>query len=145
MEKFEIDVKWGSYLVIANIITSSILVLLILLIDIQSLLYLSNILIPVFIIQLLYFTIKAIRENKKQDLSKGFRKFFIFIRVFVIYFFMILLLNGSLYTAFSDNFLLFYHRKKDLSEFLIEDNADVNNGITLNEFIATLKRKFARA
>lgn len=117
MEKFEIDVKWGSYLVIANIITSSILVLLILLIDIQSLLYLSNVLIPVFIIQLLYFTIKAIRENKKQDLSKGFRKFFIFIRVFVIYFFMILLLNGSLYTAFSDNFLLFYHQKKTFQNF----------------------------
>jgi len=145
LEKFEIDIKWGSYFVVANILTSFSIVLLMLLIDIQSLLYLSNVLAPIFIIQLLYFTIKAIKENKKHDLSRGFRKFFVFIRVFVIYFFVILLLNGSLYTMIGDPSLMFYYRKKNLSEFLIEDNSCENNDTTLNEFIAALKRKFSRS
>ncbi|WP_343584759.1 hypothetical protein [Flavobacterium sp.] len=145
MEKFEIDVKWSSYFIITNIVTSFIIVLLMLLIDIQSLLYLSNVLIPVFIIQFLYFTIKAIRENKKHDLSRGFRKFFVFTRFFVIYFFVVYLLNVGLQTMIDYPSLMFYHRKKNLSEFLIEDSLSENKDITLNEFIISLKRKFNRA
>lgn len=116
-----------------------------LLIDIQSLLYLSNVLMPVFIIQFLYFTIKAIRENKKHDLSRGFRKFFVFTRFFVIYFFMVYLLNAGLQTMIDYPSLMFYYHKKNLSEFLVEDNSCENNGTTLNEFMATLKRKFSRS
>ena len=44
-----------------------------------------------------------------------------------------------------DPSLMFYYRKKNLSEFLIEDNSCENNDTTLNEFIAALKRKFSRS
>lgn len=144
MEKFEIEVKWGSYFFIINAATSILIVLLMFLIDIQSLLYLSNVLIPVFIIQLLYFSIKAILENRKYDLNKGFRKFFVFIRVLVFCLFLKSFLNINSIDNYWYPTVLFSYRKKDLSEFLIEDNAEVNNGITLNEFIVFVKRKFNR-
>lgn len=145
MEKFEIDIKWGSCLFIVNTATSVFITLLISLIDIRSLQYLSNILIPIFIIQLVYFTIKAFRENRSYGLSKGFRKFFVFIRLFTFYFFLMSFLNRGGTTA-DINYasVLFPYRKKDLSEFLIDENPS-DNGITLDEFIYTLKRKFNRS
>lgn len=146
MEKFEIDIKWGSYLFITNVAASIVISLLILLVDYNSLRYLSNILILVFIVQLIYFTIKAISENKKNDLSKGYRKFFVFVRLLVFFYLLTLFLNGS---AINDRnswclSLFVPYREKDISELLLEDDSIENNAITLNEFIDALKRKFRR-
>lgn len=147
MEKFEIDVKWGSYLFIANTATSILIALLLYVIDSYSLIYLSYVLISVFTVQLLYFTIKAISENKKNDLSKGYRKFFVFVRVLVFFYLLTLFLNGSSITSTGSWYLSLFvpYREKDISELLVEDDPIENNGITLNEFIIALKRKFHRA
>nr|WP_128414925.1 hypothetical protein [Flavobacterium sp. Root935] len=142
MEKFEIDMKWGSYFFIVNTLSSIFIVLIMYLINSYSLIYLSDILIPVFIIQLLYFVIKAVAENKKHDLSRGYRKFFVFIRLLVFYFMLVSFSNESTNIwCFS---LLLPYRRKDISELVIEDNSNEDNGITLNEFIVILKRKFSR-
>ncbi len=37
--------------------------------------------------------------------------------------------------------LLIYHRKKDLSEFLIDEDSNEDYSTTLNDFIFMLKRK----
>lgn len=144
MEKFEIEVKWGSYLLIINTATSIVIAFLMFLIDSNSLRYLSNILILIFIIQLLYFTVKAFKENRRYGLSKGFRKFFVFIRLFTFYIFLMALLDGNFGTSIWSPSLLSPYRKKDLSEFLIDENPS-DNGITLDEFIYILKRKFNRS
>jgi hypothetical protein len=142
LEKFEIDMKWGSYFFIVNTLSSIFIVLIMYLINSYSLIYLSDILIPVFIIQLLYFVIKAVAENKKHDLSRGYRKFFVFIRLLVFYFMLVSFSNESTNIwCFS---LLLPYRRKDISELVIEDNSNEDNGITLNEFIVILKRKFSR-
>ncbi|MDQ1167970.1 hypothetical protein [Flavobacterium sp. SORGH_AS_0622] len=142
MEKFEIDMKWGSYFFIVNTLSSIFIVLIMYLINSYSLIYLSDILIPVFIIQLLYFVIKAVAENKKHDLSRGYRKFFVFIRLLVFYFMLVSFSNESTNIwCFS---LLLPYRRKDISELVIEENSNEDNGITLNEFIVILKRKFSR-
>ncbi|SHG56998.1 hypothetical protein [Flavobacterium defluvii] len=141
MEKFEIDLKWGSYLFIANMVSTICIVLLIFLINSYSFIYLSDILIPIFIIQLIYFTIKAIRENRKYDLSKGFRKIFVFTRLLVFYFMLISFSDGRTNIwCFS---LLLPYRKKDISE-LIQDDSNEEDEITLKEFMVRLKRKFSR-
>lgn len=140
MEKFEIDMKWGSYFFIVNTLSSIFIVLIIYLINSYSLIYLSDILIPVFIIQLLYFVIKAVAENKKYDLSRGYRKFFVFIRLLVFYFMLVSFSDGRTNIwCFS---ILLPYRRKDISELVIEENSNEDNGITLNEFIVILKRKF---
>ncbi|MET3028321.1 hypothetical protein ABXT06_16700 [Flavobacterium sp. UW10123] len=146
MEKFEIDIKWGSYLFIASTATSMAILFLMLLVDFKSLRYLPNILILVFIVQLIYFTIKAISENKKNDLSKGYRKFFVFVRLLMFFYLLTLFLNGSSITSTGSWYLSLFvpYREKDISE-LVEDNSIENNGITLNEFMATIKRKFSRS
>jgi hypothetical protein len=142
LEKFEIDMKWGSYFFIVNTLSSIFIVLIMYLINSYSLIYLSDILIPVFIIQLLYFVIKAVAENKKHDLSRGYRKFFVFIRLLVFYFMLVSFSNESTNIwCFS---LLLPYRRKDISELVIEENSNEDNGITLNEFIVILKRKFSR-
>ncbi|BDU24039.1 hypothetical protein [Flavobacterium sp. GSB-24] len=142
MEKFEIDMKWGSYFFIVNTLSSIFIVLIMYLINSYSLIYLSDILIPVFIIQLLYFVIKAVAENKKHDLSRGYRKFFVFIRLLVFYFMLVSFSNESTNIwCFS---LLLPYRRKDISELVIEEDSNEDNGITLNEFIVILKRKFSR-
>ncbi|WP_338841714.1 hypothetical protein [Flavobacterium ginsenosidimutans] len=147
MEKFEIDIKWGSYLFIANAVVSIVISLLMLLVDYQSLRYLSNILILVFIIQLIYFTIKAISENKKNDLSKGYRKFFVFVRLLMFFYLLTSFLNGNAITETDSWYLSLFvpYRKKDIAELLVEDDPKEYNGITLNEFIIALKRKFSRS
>ncbi|WDF63392.1 hypothetical protein [Flavobacterium sp. KACC 22763] len=143
MEKFEIDVKWGSYLFIINAATSILIALLMFLIDIRSLLYLSNVLIPVFIVQLLYFSIRDFKENRKYGLSKGFRKFFAFVRVLAMYFILVSFSDGrGNMWCFS---LLLPYRKKDVSELSADVDSIEDDGITLNEFMATLKRKFSRS
>jgi len=140
LEKFEIDMKWGSYFFIVNTLSSIFIVLIIYLINSYSLIYLSDILIPVFIIQLLYFVIKAVAENKKYDLSRGYRKFFVFIRLLVFYFMLVSFSDGRTNIwCFS---ILLPYRRKDISELVIEENSNEDNGITLNEFIVILKRKF---
>ncbi|WP_134138708.1 hypothetical protein [Flavobacterium sp. S87F.05.LMB.W.Kidney.N] len=142
MEKFVIDMKWGSYFFIVNTLSSIFIVLIMYLINSYSLIYLSDILIPVFIIQLLYFVIKAVAENKKHDLSRGYRKFFVFIRLLVFYFMLVSFSNESTNIwCFS---LLLPYRRKDISELVIEENSNEDNSITLNEFIVILKRKFSR-
>lgn len=141
MEKFEIDIKWGSYFFIINTASTLFIALLMFLIDVRSLLYLSNILIPIFIIQLLYFTIKAFRENNENGLSKGFRKFFVFIRVLLFYFFLMSFVNWAPSIGVNYSSLLIYHRKKDLSEFLIDEDSNEDYSTTLNDFIFMLKRK----
>jgi len=142
LEKFEIDMKWGSYFFIVNTLSSIFIVLIMYLINSYSLIYLSDILIPVFIIQLLYFVIKAVAENKKHDLSRGYRKFFVFIRLLVFYFMLVSFSNESTNIwCFS---LLLPYRRKDISELVIEENSNEDNSITLNEFIVILKRKFSR-
>lgn len=134
--------KWGSYFFIVNTLSSIFIVLIMYLINSYSLIYLSDILIPVFIIQLLYFVIKAVAENKKHDLSRGYRKFFVFIRLLVFYFMLVSFSNESTNIwCFS---LLLPYRRKDISELVIEEDSNEDNGITLNEFIVILKRKFSR-
>ncbi|WP_125718306.1 hypothetical protein [Flavobacterium ustbae] len=141
MEKFEIDVKWGSYLFIANIIASIFIALLMLLIDRDSIKY---VIVLVALFQLVYFTNKAIRENKKYGLSRGYRKFFVFIRLLTFFFLLGSFLNGNAITSTSSWYLSLFvpYREKDISELLVEDGPD--KGITLNEFIISIKRKFAR-
>lgn len=142
MEKFEIDIKWGSYFFIANMTISIIIVSLMFLINSYSLIYLSDFLIPLFIVQLIYFTIKAIRENNKYHLNKGFRKILIFVRLLVFYFMLISFSDGRPNIwCFS---LLLPYRKKDISE-LVEDDLNRDDEITLKEFMVRLKRKFSRA
>lgn len=142
MEKFEIDVKWGSYFFIINVATSILIALLMFLIDIRSLLYLSNVLMPIFIIQLLYFSIRAFKENRKFGLSKGFRKIFVFVRVLTLYLMLASFSDGRANMwCFS---LLLPYRKKDVSELSAEVDFIEDEGITLNEFIVFLKRKFNR-
>ncbi|TDO95389.1 hypothetical protein [Flavobacterium sp. 245] len=141
MEKFEIDIKWGSYFFIINTATSIFITLLMSLIDIRSLLYLSNVLIPIFIIQLLYFTIKAFKENNENGLCKGFRKFFVLIRLLVFYFFLISFLNQTSSSDIQYNSLMFSYRKRDLSEFLIDENSNEDYVATFNDFLFFLKRK----
>lgn len=111
------------------------------LIDGRSLLYLSNFVIPVFIIQLFYFTVKAFKENNENGLSKGFRKFFVFIRLLIFYFFLVSFLNQTSSSDIRYNSLLFSYRRKDLSEFLIDENSSEDYVITLNDFLFMLKRK----
>lgn len=111
------------------------------LIDIRSLLYLSNVLIPIFIIQLLYFTIKAFKENNENGLCKGFRKFFVLIRLLVFYFFLISFLNQTSSSDIQYNSLMFSYRKRDLSEFLIDENSNEDYVATFNDFLFFLKRK----
>lgn len=146
LEKFEIDIKWGSYFFIVNTLSSIFIVLIMYLINSYSLIYLIDILIPVFIIQLVYFVIKAVAENKKYDLSRGYRKFFVFIRLLVFYYLLTLFLNGSGITNTNSLYLSLFvpYREKDISELLTEEDLNENNVITLNEFITALKRKFSR-
>lgn len=147
MEKFEIDIKWGSYLFIANTVSTICIVLLILLINSYSLIYIHDFLIPIFIIQLIYFTIKAVRENKKYDLSKGFRKVFVLVRVFTFYFLLIFFSNTTTTTDdLNSSVLIMFlpYRTKDISE-LIEDDSNGDDTITLKDFIIKLKRKFSRS
>jgi hypothetical protein len=145
LEKFEIDIKWGSYFFIANMTISIIIVLLMFLINSYSLVYhLSDFLIPLFIVQLIYFTIKAVRENNKYDLNKGFRKIFVFVRLLVFYYLLVMFPNATTNNSDSSIFFLFLpYRKKDISE-LVEDYSDQDDDITLKEFIVRLKRKFSR-
>ncbi|MDR6764071.1 putative membrane protein [Flavobacterium sp. 2755] len=141
MEKFEIDIKWGSYFFIVNMTISIIIMLLMYLINSYSLVYLSDFLIPLFIVQLIYFTIKAVRENNKYDLNKGFRKIFVFVRLLVFYFMLISFSDGRTNIwCFS---LLLPYRKKDISE-LVENDSNRDDEITLKEFMVRLKRKFSR-
>ena len=144
MERYEIDIKWGSYFFVANLIVSTIITLFMFLIDRQSLRYFDNVIVMVLIILLFYFTIKAIRENKKYGLSRGYRKFFVFIRLLTFFFLLASFLNGSAITSTSSWYLSLFvpYREKDISELLVEDGPD--KGITLNEFIISIKRKFAR-
>ena len=114
MEKFEIDVKWGSYLFIANIIASIFIALLMLLIDRDSIKY---VIVLVALFQLVYFTNKAIRENKKHGLSKGFRKIFVFLRVLIFSYLLSSFSNMILKEDSRPFSLLFPYRKKHLSEF----------------------------
>jgi len=143
LEKFEIYIKWGSYLFITNVAASIVISLLILLVDYNSLRYLSNILILVFIVQLIYFTTKALKENKKYGLSKGFRKFFVFTRIIGVYFLFFGVIEESRLHS-SNSFISHPFIKEDLPELFIKDESNEYRGITLNEFIATLKRKFSR-
>ena len=116
--------------------------LLMYLINNCSLVYLSDFLIPLFIAQLIYFTIKAVRENNKYDLNKGFRKIFVFVRLLVFYFMLISFSDGRTNIwCFS---LLLPYRKKDISE-LVENDSNRDDEITLKEFIVRLKRKFSRS
>lgn len=126
--------------------TSIIIVLLILSIDSYSLIYLYDILIPIFVVQLVYFTIKAILENKRHGLSKGFGKFFVLVRLLVFYLFLSLFLNGSSITSTTSWYISLFvpYREKDISELLLEDSNE-STGITLNEFFIILKRKFNRS
>ncbi|WP_128414772.1 hypothetical protein [Flavobacterium sp. Root186] len=141
MEKFEIDIKWGSYLFITNAVSTICIVLLMFLTNSYSLIYLYDILIPVFIVQLIYFIIKAISENNKHHLNKGFRKIFVFVRLLAFYFMLISFSDGRTNIwCFS---LLLPYRKKDISE-LVEDHPIEDNDITLKDFIVSLKRKFSR-
>ncbi|KOP37109.1 MULTISPECIES: hypothetical protein [unclassified Flavobacterium] len=145
MEKFEIDIKWGSYFFIANMTISIIIVLLMFLINNYSLIYLYDALIPVFIIQLIYFTIKAARENNQYHLSKGLRKIFVFVRLLVFYYLLAMFPNTTTNDSNSSIFFLFLpYRKKDISE-LVEHYSDEDDEITLKEFMVRLKRKFSRA
>ncbi|HEU0125970.1 MAG TPA: hypothetical protein VFQ56_06675, partial [Flavobacterium sp.] len=96
MEKFEIDIKWGSYLFVTYTATSIVISLLMLLVDYDR--YLYNVLVLLFVVQLIYFTSKAISENKKNDLSKGYRKFFVCIRLLFFYYLLTSFLNGSAIT-----------------------------------------------
>ncbi|MHC0444525.1 hypothetical protein ACWA1F_03905 [Flavobacterium sp. 3-218] len=146
MEKFEIDIKWGSYLFVANLIVSTIITLFMFLIDRQSLRYFDNVIVIVLIILLFYFTNKAIRENKKYGLSRGYRKFFVFIRLLTFFFLLASFLNGSAITSTSSWYLSLFvpYREKDISE-LLEDDSHEYNGVTIKEFVVALKRKFARA
>ncbi len=141
MEKFEIDIKWGSYFFIINTASTIFIALLMSLIDIRSLLYLSNFIIPVFIIQLLYFTIKAFKENNENGLSKGFRKFFVFIRLLVFYFMLASYLNGISRANVWCTSIFFPYRNRDLSEFLIDEDSEEDYVVTLNDFLFMLKRK----
>ncbi|MDP5198287.1 hypothetical protein [Flavobacterium sp. DG2-3] len=146
MEKFEIDIKWGSYLFVVNLIVSTIITLFMFLIDGQSLRYFDNVIVIVLIILLFYFTNKAIRENKKYGLSRGYRKFFVFIRLLTFFFLLASFLNGSAITSTSSWYLSLFvpYREKDISE-LLEDDSHEYNGVTIKEFVVALKRKFARA
>ncbi|MDQ6471190.1 hypothetical protein RB619_11100 [Flavobacterium sp. LHD-80] len=145
MEKFEIDLKWGSYFFLINTATSILITLLMSLVDIGSLQYLSNILIPIFIIQLLYFSIKVLKENKRYNLSKGFRKILVFIRFLVFYFMLSSCVNGISNVYFPCFPSLFPYRDKDISEFLIDENSNEDYVVTLNDFLFMLKRKLSRA
>lgn len=114
------------------------------LINSYSLVYLSDFLIPLFIVQLIYFTIKAVRENNKYDLSKGFRKIFVFVRLLVFYYLLAMFPSTPTNDTNSSIFFLFLpYRKKDISE-LVEDDSNRDDEITLKEFIVRLKRKFSR-
>lgn len=109
-----------------------------------SLIYLSDVLIPFFIIQLIYFTVKAIRENNKYDLNKGFRKIFVFVRLLVFYYLLAMFPSTTTNNSDSSIFFLFLpYRKKDISE-LVEDDSNRDDEITLKEFMVRLKRKFSR-
>ncbi|HEY1196680.1 hypothetical protein [Flavobacterium sp.] len=144
MEKFEIDIKWGSYLFVTYTATSIVISLLMLLVDYDR--YLYNVLVLLFVVQLIYFTSKAISENKKNDLSKGYRKFFVCIRLLFFYYLLTSFLNGSAITNTGSWYLSLFtpYREKDISELIAEDDPN-DNSITLNEFMLALKRKFARA
>jgi hypothetical protein len=145
LEKFEIDIKWGSYLFITYMASSTVISILMLLVDYDSLRYLSNVLILLFIVQLIYFTSKAISENKKNDLSRGFKKLFVFVRLLFFFYLLMSFLNGSAITNTGSWYLSLFtpYREKDISELIADDDPN-DNGITINEFVAELKRKFAR-
>lgn len=87
---------------------------------------------------------KAIRENKEYDLSKGFRKIFVFLRILMFYFFLTSFLNATTNGNFWCASLLFPYRKKDLSELLLEDNPNENGFVTLDDFIISLKIRFTK-
>lgn len=124
--------------------TSIVISLLMLLVDYDR--YLYNVLVLLFVVQLIYFTSKAISENKKNDLSKGYRKFFVCIRLLFFYYLLTSFLNGSAITNTGSWYLSLFtpYREKDISELIAEDDPN-DNSITLNEFMLALKRKFARA
>ncbi|CAC9972556.1 hypothetical protein FLAPXU55_00232 [Flavobacterium panici] len=112
------------------------------LINSYSLIYLYDFLIPVFIIQLIYFTVKAIIENNKYDLNKGFRKIFVFVRLLVFYYLLAMFPSSTTNDTNSSIFFLFLpYRKKDISE-LVEDDSNRDDEITLKEFMVRLKRSF---
>ncbi|MES2574593.1 MAG: hypothetical protein V4572_06600 [Bacteroidota bacterium] len=128
LEKFEIDIKWGSYFVIVNLIISITIALFILVIfptsfeDRYNSKFLSSFLIMLFVIQLFYFVRKAIKENKKYQTIRFFAKVSIFLRVLCFYSFIVSLKYISpQITSLELNSILKY-RKNNLSEFLIDDD-----------------------
>ncbi|KAF2080515.1 hypothetical protein [Flavobacterium sharifuzzamanii] len=139
MEKFEIDIKWGSYLFIANVVASIVISLLVLLIGYHSLRYLSYVFMLTFVIQLFYFTSRAIKERNDRGV---FRNLFVFVRIFAFSFSLITMLVVS--KKKPDNFMMTICIRKESSDLLQDDSYEYN-GITLNEFMATLKRKFSRS
>ncbi|MFB9077932.1 hypothetical protein ACFFLS_04600 [Flavobacterium procerum] len=141
MEKFEIDIKWASYFLITNIVTTIFIIALICLIDFYSLRYLPDILAPVFIMQLFYFTIKAIRENDENGLSKGFRKFFVFFRLLTFYLMLAPFLSGGNNGSFWCFSLLFPYRKRDVSELSKEIDFIEEEGMSSSDLLAIFKKR----
>ncbi len=138
MKKFEIEIKWGSFFLIVNTITSIFITLLICLAD--SLRYLSNALVTIFVVQLFYFTIKAVKENRNYGLSKGFRKFFVFVRVTGVYLLFLAIIQESRLSSLGSSSHPF--TKEDLPVLFVEESPEEYKSITLKGFVASLRKFF---
>lgn len=151
MEKFEIDIKWGSYLVIVNVLVSNIVVLFAVVFFSSNYEYrynskiVFNFLIIFFVIQLFYFVRRAIKENKEHQKILILSKVSIFWRVLVFYLFIVSLKYISVeITSLELNSILQY-RKNNLSEFLIEeDEIKDNKSNWLNDFVIVINQRFAK-
>lgn len=151
MEKFEVDIKWASYLVIVNVLVSNTIVLFAIVFfslnyeNRYNSKFISNFLIMLFVIQLFYFVRRAIKENKEYQTITIFSKVSIFWRVLGFYLFVISLRYISVeITSLELNSILKY-RKNNLSEFLIEeDEIKDNKSNWLNDFVIVINQRFAK-
>jgi len=151
LEKFEIDLKWASYLVIVNVLVSNTVALFAIVFfffsfeDRHTKNSLSIVLIMFFVIQLLYFVRKAIKENKKHQTIRFFSKVSIFMRILCFYIFIISLkFISPKVTSLEINSILRY-RKNNLLEFLVDDDEIKDNKSNwLNDLVITINTRFGK-
>ncbi len=131
MERFEIELKWATYFAIVNLIVMSSLCLLALVFPLsilenhqnsievhQDSVFVIKCLVGIYLVQLFYFTRKAIKEYKKHTIISLYYQLDILLWVFSVS-----LVLQFLVSPMGHSNLYFENIKRNLSEFLIEEES----------------------
>ena len=139
IEKFEIDLKYGSYLFISNGISSLFLTFWALLFFRND--FVFQLILIIFSVQFVCFYVKTIIEKNKIQKLETFNKVIVFFRAFGIYLIFISLFSQS-NQLINNNYFL-QNRNKKISELLVnEGDLKDNKSNLVIDFIKNLKQMF---